>query len=80
MLTDFISGVAFLVIGGVLILIALPSRRRRRRRKGQPQIAQLRSELRKFLTIVLVGAGLLSAGIGVSVVVVALAGFSVGLI
>jgi hypothetical protein len=81
MLTDFIAGLALIAVGGFLILAALPRRRSRRYRpRGEPQIRELRHKVRRFLTIVTIGAGLLVGGFGFVVLVVALAGIQIGLV
>lgn len=81
MLTDFISGLALLAAGGFLILVAVPRHKRRRyRRHKEPQIRELRRRVRRFMTVVIIGCGLVLGSFGFVVVVMSLAGIDMGLV
>jgi hypothetical protein len=80
MLADFVTGLALIAVGGFLFILALPSHRRRRRRVRDPQINELRRQLRYAFTVVAMGAGLLAAGFGIIVIIISLAGFPIGLV
>ena len=81
MLTEFISGLALVAVGGFLVLLAVPGHRSRRyRRHGEPRGRELRRRVRYVMAIVVIGAGMLIGAFGFVVLIVSLAGFEVGLV
>jgi hypothetical protein len=79
MLADFVTGLALMALGGFIIILALPSRRRRRLTRER-NIRELRRRVRYVVTVVALGTGLLTGGVGLIVTLVSLAGFQTSLI